>query len=265
MQLTETRRAAREPRIHRQIHFVRDGDDLARVAAEEFASAIEEAVGRRGLATIALSGGATPGSVYELLAREPFAERMHDLWRRVHVFWTEERHVTPDHPDSSFRMAHWALLGRIPIPSVNIHRVRAEMADAGDAAAAYHHEMRTFFVPRGLVRDGYPAFDLVLLGLDARDGSDGPTARTIEAERWAVATFDPESKRHEIGLTLAVLNNARKVFFLAQGADKAPMLRAVLEDADEGAPTMTRRVRPSNGTVRWLVDAEAGSLLRFES
>jgi 6-phosphogluconolactonase len=264
MQVTETRRAAREPRIHRQIHFVRDGSDLARVAAEELVSAIEEAVVRRGLATVALSGGATPGSVYEILASEPFTTRMHDLWRRVHVFWTDERHVSPDHPDSAYRMAHWALLGRIPIPSVNVHRVRAEMADAGDAAAAYHHEMRTFFVPRGLVRDGYPSFDVVLLGLDDRPGSGEALGPDVASGRWAVATFDPEAKRYEVGLTLAVLNNARRVFFLAQGADRAPMLRAVLEDRDDAA-TRPRRVRPSRGTVRWLVDAEAGSLLRFDS
>lgn len=231
----------RGSRIQRQIHFVRDRDDLTRVAAEELVSAIEDAVALRGLATVALSGGATPGSVYEILATEPFAPRMHDLWRRVHVFWTEERHVSPDHPDSSYRMAHWALLGRIPIPTVNVHRIRAEMADAGDAAAAYHHEMRTFFVPRGLVRDGYPSFDVVLLGLDDRHGSDEAPGPDVAAGRWAVATFDPEAKRYDIGLTLAVLNNAHKVFFLAQGADKAPMLRALLEDA------------------------EAGSLLRFDS
>ena len=214
---------------------------------------------------MALSGGATPVAVYETLAREPFASRMQDLWRRVHVFWTEERHVSPDHPDSRYRMAHWAWLGRIPIPSVNIHRVRAEMAGAGDAAAAYHHELRTFFVPRGFVRDGYPCFDLVLLGLDAQDTDDGDGARAIEAGRWAVARFSAAAKRFEIGLTLGVLNNARKVFFLAQGADKADVLRAVLEDADGDDASLGRRIRPSRGTVSWLVDADAGSRLRFDA
>jgi len=134
-------------------------------------------------------------------------------------------------------------------------------------AAAYHHELRTFFVPRGLVRDGYPRFDLVVLGLDAREEADGLPARTVEGGRWAVATFEAESKRYEIGLTLAVLNNARKVFFLAlaRGVEKAHVLRAVLDDADDDGAGFTRRVRPLRGTVRWLVDAEAGSLLRFDS
>ncbi len=134
-----------------------DEAELARAAAEDVALHAEEAVRERGRFSIALSGGSTPPPLYRLLADpdEPFRGRM--PWERVHVFWGDERHVPPDHPDSNFRLAHDHLLSKVPVLPANIHRVRAENPDAERAAAEYEWTLRSAF---NLDGDEPPHFDL---------------------------------------------------------------------------------------------------------
>ena len=59
---------------------------------------------------IALTGGSTPRVVYERLAE------MELDWPSWHVWWSDEREVPPDHPDSNERLAREALLSRVEIP-----------------------------------------------------------------------------------------------------------------------------------------------------
>ncbi len=89
------------------------------------------AIAARGRFTVALSGGSTPKSLYSLLAAQHAAFD----WDRVFLFFGDERHVPPDHPDSNYRMVNEALLTKISIPAENVFRVNAENPDAAAAAA----------------------------------------------------------------------------------------------------------------------------------
>src|SRR5258705_8905238 len=109
----------------RQIHFVPDGETLQTSAADAFVNAVDSAIASRGVAAVALCGGSTTRKLFEMLTEEPYASRLRPLWTRLHVFWTTERHVQPDHPESCYRLAHWSLLSRFAIPSANVHRIRA--------------------------------------------------------------------------------------------------------------------------------------------
>ena len=132
--------------------------DLARAAAEYF-------VARRPR-TVALSGGSTPKVLFELLAdpNEPFRNQI--AWPSIHFFWSDERHVAPDHPDSNYRMANEAMLSHVPVTNENVHRVPSENPSASDAAQAYE---RTLIET---TQQSLPQLDLILLGV----GTDGHTA-----------------------------------------------------------------------------------------
>jgi 6-phosphogluconolactonase len=210
----------------RQVHFVRDGEGLSESAAEAFVASVESAIAARGVAAVALSGGPTSRKLFDLLAGEPYASRLAPAWTRLHVFWTTERHVSPDHPESCYRLAHWSLLCRFAIPSGNIHRIRAEMADGAAAAFAYEHELRTFFQPRALLRDGFPCFDLTLLALEDHEDGGDVAAPSTGGGRWVATRTAPPRGRGEIALTLPVLAKSRNALVLLGGSDAAAAGRA---------------------------------------
>ncbi|HEX4964078.1 MAG TPA: 6-phosphogluconolactonase [Thermoanaerobaculia bacterium] len=230
--------------------------ELMQGAAEEVTARAEEAVRERGRFAWALSGGSTPRDLYRLLAAAPYRDRM--PWSSVHVFWGDERHVPPDHPESNFRMAREAMLDAVPLAAANVHRIRAEEPDAAAAAAAYEAELRAFFA---LAPGEWPRFDLILLGLgkDAHTASLFPGGTAVhESERLVVAPWVPAQSTFRITLTPPVLDHARLAAFLASGDDKAEPLRAVLEGARDPERWPAQIV---TGNRLWLVDQAAARLL----
>ncbi|MEW6092810.1 MAG: 6-phosphogluconolactonase, partial [Chloroflexota bacterium] len=107
------------------LHVVSGPAALAETAADWFARWVAEAVAARGRFAVALSGGSTPRALYARLASPEYSARI--AWESVHLFWSDERCVPPDHPDSNYRMVAESLLESVPIPAGNIHRIRGEL------------------------------------------------------------------------------------------------------------------------------------------
>ena len=62
--------------------------------------------------------------------------------------------------------------------------------------------------------------------------------------------------------TYPVIDNARNVFFIVSGKGKAAMMKRIFE---ENADVPAAKVNPSNGTMKWFVDADAAEeLVRTE-
>src|SRR5947209_19750568 len=118
---------------------------VAEAAAEEFISRAQRAIEQHGRFTVALSGGSTPKALHaKLVERTRNNPKLLD-WSRVEIFFGDERHVPPDHPDSNFRMANETLLSKVPIPPQNVHRIRCENPDAANVAAEYDQELAKSF------------------------------------------------------------------------------------------------------------------------
>ncbi len=239
------------------LHVVPHADALAHLAAEATLFWASKAIQRRGVFHWALSGGTTPRTLYQLLAQPAFAARFD--WSRVHVWWSDERAVPPDHPESNFRLAHEALLSHVPIPTEQMHRVRTELG-AVEAAQAYEQTMRTTM---GLASEvGLPRFDLILLGM----GEDGHTASlfpytpALEArDRWVVANPVPKLGAMRITFTFPLINAADAVIFLVSGASKATTLRDVLVGPLDVQRLPAQGVMPPNGKLQWIVDRAAAA------
>ncbi len=235
--------------------------DLAPAAADRIAAIIQEAIGLRGHARIALAGGSTPRPAYRLLADPPHREAIG--WNALEVFWGDERCVRPDHPESNYGMAREALLSRVPIPPQQVHRMRGELPDPNEAAAEYEATLRAAFAVQS--RE-LPRFDLVLLGL----GPDGHTASLFpgtaavrERSRWVVGHWVEKLLANRLTLTPPVLNAARRVLFMVSGATKAGVLREILEGPADADRLPAHVIRPTEGTVEWLLDRAAASQLRW--
>jgi 6-phosphogluconolactonase len=247
--------------LTQSIEVLATAADLFHAAAEEFVRAARTAIGAQGRFTVALSGGSTPKALYSLLATNyaGFA------WNRIFLFFGDERHVPPTDPESNYRMVNESLLTKIAIPAENVFRVPAENPDAAAAAAEYETQLRRFFeIKSGELKPGeFPRFDLILLGL----GPDGHTASLFpdsaaltEESRLVVANWVAKFNAHRITFTFPVLNRAAEVMFLASGADKADMVRQVLEGKNT-PPLPSQRVQPSDGKLLWMLDEAAAAKL----
>ena len=234
--------------VHTAIHA--DRAALMAGAADSLVDAAKESIAERGRWMWALSGGSTPETVYQLLAAEPYRSQIN--WNRVHVFWGDERCVPPEHKDSNYGMARRALLDHVPLPPENIRRIRGELSPQ-EAADDYIEQLRRAF---GLGRMEMPVFDTVLLGL----GADGHTASLFPDTEILRRTDVPVAvarvaklDANRISLTYPAINAAREILFLVSGADKAPVVQAILGGKGEQYPAAAIR------NAAWLLDAEAAA------
>ena len=238
-----------------------DTTTLAQAAAEQIVNVCASALTRHECVSLALCGGSTPRAIYSLLGQGAYSAQLD--WRRLHIFWGDERLVPPDHPESNYLMAWEHLLSPLPIPAENIHRMCGEL-EPDEAAADYELELRRFF---GIAGDQPPAFDLILLGM----GEDGHVASLFPGspalqvqDRWVSAVehnVPPPPLVPRLTLTLPVLNAARNVVLVVSGERKAERLRQVFAGGAVADQLPAARLSLKSGRLVWLLDAEAASLL----
>jgi 6-phosphogluconolactonase len=214
---------------------IRVSDDPARDAAELLAAADGH---------VALTGGSTPKAAYERAAD------LREDWSGLHVWFTDERCVPPEHEHSNFGMADRALLSRAR--GATVHRMRGELGPE-DGAAAYENEFGEF---------GRGALDLILLGVgpDAHICSLFPSDDALgERERRVVGVETPGMAPlvARITLTLPVVNASGQIVFLVTGEDKADAVRRVFA----GPPDPRAPGSLVEGNVVALLDPAAAARL----
>lgn len=237
-----------------RVRVLSDLEAVSREGTRLFAQWAQEVVDAKGRFVVALSGGKTPLRLFSLLSSEPSLKEI--KWPCVHFFWVDERCVPPQHDESNYKAAWDHLLSRISVPESNIHRIRGE-DDPSKEAQRYEEELRRFFAPQEM-----PTFDLVLLGL----GEDGHTASLFpgspalkEKERLVLPVFLGATKKNRITLTLPVLDQASRVLFLVSGSPKADVVKEVLGKEGGVRNLPASLVRPSRGSVEWLIDRAAAA------
>jgi 6-phosphogluconolactonase len=237
-----------------------DPNALANAAARVFVETAAASVKARGSFFVALSGGSTPRTLYTLLARPPYHDQVN--WSRAHIFWGDERCVSPTDAESNYRMARESLLFHVPVSSHQVYRMPGEAADPNAGAALYEMALRRAFA---LAPGQMPRFDLILLGM----GPDGHTASLFPhtaalgvTNRLVVANQVDKLNTTRLTLTYPVLNAAALVIFLVAGADKADALAAVLQGPRQPEELPAQGIALANGLVLWLADQAAAAKLR---
>jgi len=241
---------------------VYDGADaLSRAAAEHFLETAQAVVASRGKARIAVSGGRTPKTTFELMANpgERYLKAM--PWEKLELDWVDERCVPPDHPDSNYRMTREAMLSKVPLKPEQVFRIEGEFPP-DEAAARYESAIRGQFRLEGAE---VPRFDVLALGM----GDDGHTASLFphtdalhEMTRIAVANHVPQQKESwRVTLTQPVIVEAAEVFFLIEGKAKADPLHRVLQGPYDPETLPSQLIQPKSGKLLFLLDKDAAALL----
>jgi 6-phosphogluconolactonase len=235
---------------HRQIIVVADPVALAIAAAERVLARMAASSGR---IAICLTGGSSPKALYQLLATEPYRNRI--PWDRVHWFIGDERFVPVDDPRNNMAMARGAFLDRYA-PASNIHPIPTDAANPDESAERYARELQSFY-GADKWNAARPLFDLVLMGIgpDGHTASLFPNYPAIEViDRWVVgvpkANVEPFVPR--VSLTLPTLSCCREMLFEVAGKEK----RAILTRAFAGENLPANRAQSIGETV-WLIDEAA--------
>jgi 6-phosphogluconolactonase len=232
----------------------------ARAAAQLFSDVASKAAADRGVARIAISGGTTPKSMFQLLADPAEAFLKQVPWDRIELYWVDERCVPPDHPESNYRMTKEALLSKVPLPAERVHRMEGEL-DPAVAAARYESVIRNTFRLEGAET---PTFDLILLGM----GDDGHTASLFphtgalnEISHIVVPNHVPQKDTWRITLTWPVINQGREVAFLIEDEGKAEVLHDVFLGPYQPDTYPAQLIRPASGRLGLLLDRAAAAKL----
>ncbi len=172
---------------------------------------------------------------------------------RIDWFFGDERAVSPESPDSNFRMQMETLLKPLDVQPKQIHRIPGELG-ASRAAGEYNLLLKEFFA-------GPPAFDLILLGL----GPDGHTASLFPGSKalsigkvpvvgTGTAPLKPLVER--ITLTPPAINAAENVVFFTGRTGKETVIEHLCstEGFSPGEKIYPfESVKPESGPALWFI------------
>jgi 6-phosphogluconolactonase len=234
-----------------EITVASDQLEVASIAADRIAVAIEAAIRERGDAFVSLAGGTTPESCYRLLASKPLD------WSKVTLVPGDERCVPAGDPESNMTMIGRALIAAIAhgLPGP-VTVVPPEGMEPHAAAKAWAADLIESFGRPGST--GMAVFDIAVLGIgpDGHTASLFPNSPSLDATEPTVAVTDaPKPPPSRVSLSLPTLAAARQRLLLATGRSKAAAVERILAGAD---PSVPASLLPEQATTLLIDRAAAG-------
>ena len=251
-------------------------------AAEQIADTLSAAVAEHGRADWATTGGSSVVGIYRQLADTSIRDRVR--WESVHVWWGDDRYVPRDHPLSNVKPFDDIMLALaytqggevglgtmgaptpVPIPLHQVHAFPTTAAIGEARGSAWCAEqiaeaLRTAGPDR---LDGWPAFDLLLLGV----GPDGhllsvfPESPAFDSKALAISIPAPthvEPHVERVTLNPAVVASARRVIAVATGEAKADVVAEIFGSSIEPS-RLPAQLALRAGAI-WILDEAAASKL----
>lgn len=239
---------------------------LAENAAARLVATLVGALSVRPVAHVVLTGGGILEQLLRTLRDLPARDSVE--WRRVHIWWGDERFVEADSDERNDKAAFTSLLADLPLDRAKVHPMPAAGAQFGDnvdaAAAAYAEQLAAAVAPdHAASGEDVPHFDVALLGI----GPDGhcaslfpehPGVYEVEASVIGVRNA-PKPPPTRLSLTFRALDAAHEVWFIAAGEAKAGAVAMALGGAGR-VQVPAAGPRGQHRTL-WLVDRDASSKL----
>lgn len=186
------------------------------------AHVIRGSIAEHGRCLLGLSGGKTPGSIYEALGQEKDID-----WSKVWLFLVDDRYIRKDSPHSNQFLLRSTLLRHAPIPESQLLFPNAALK-LEECMDEYERVIIAAFAKH--------APDLLVLGmgLDGHIASLFPPLSAEAQSRRAVirTTTDRFDVHHRITLTLSALQKARSALFLLTGKDKQAVWEEMMESEE---------------------------------
>lgn len=195
---------------------------LAEALAGKVAEQLRDAIERQGVATLVVSGGRSPVTFFQCLARQSLE------WAKVVITLADERWVPIEHPDSNAGLLkRYLLVGAVAKARfVSLYQTSATQQEAADAADQVLAQL--------------PAIDVLILGM----GDDGHTASlfpdspnlaealAVDSQRRCWPMMAPSVPHQRLSMSRELLASARFKVLSVQGEAKVDTLRTALAGDD---------------------------------
>ncbi|MUL43822.1 6-phosphogluconolactonase [Streptomonospora sp. PA3] len=244
----------------------RDSSALAKATAARIATRLVDAQSAQGRASIVLTGGGIGIAVLAELARAPARDAVD--WRRLDVWWGDERFLPEGDSERNETQARSALLDHVSPDPERVHPMPASDGPDGDdperGAERYAAELARAARPED--HGPVPSFDVCLLGIgpDSHVASLFPEQPALyEDERSVVAVHGaPKPPPTRISLTFPAIRSAREVWVIASGEGKADAVRLALSGA--GPTQVPAAGAYGRARTLFLLDRDAAARLPQE-
>jgi 6-phosphogluconolactonase len=208
-----------------------DAGLLARAAAARLVTCLVDRQAAAGGASLVLTGGGIGTALLAELAAAPARDAVD--WRRLDIWWGDERFLPAGHRERNETGAREALLRHLDTDPARVRPMPAAGGPDGDdpeaAAARYASWLAAAARPED--HGPVPSFDVLLLGIgpDGHVASLFPGLPALYDDRPVVAVRGaPKPPPLRLSLTLPAIQCAREVWVLAAGAEKAGAIRLAL-------------------------------------
>jgi 6-phosphogluconolactonase len=231
-----------------ELHIFDNKEILSDKLASWICDLVAETLKKQEFFTLVLSGGSTPNLLYEKLAAPQYRNKIN--WKRIHIFWGDERAVPFTDDRNNAKMAFDILLDKIDIPEDQIHMMRTDI-QPNFAVDEYRKLLHHFFDSSAV------SFDLVLLGM----GDDGHTLSLFpgspiinEHVHWVNAVYNEKQQMYRITLMPLIVNKSSQIVFIVSGEQKAGVLKEVLEGERAPERLPAQSIIPVQGELHWFLD-----------
>ncbi|NUT44752.1 MAG: 6-phosphogluconolactonase [Thermoactinospora sp.] len=210
----------------------RDAEVLANAVAARVITRLVDAQAAKGSAHLVLTGGTVGIATLAAIAATPARDAVD--WRRLDVWWGDERFLPTGDPERNETGARAALLDHVDLDPSRVHVMLGPDSglSAEESADAYATELAKAARPED--HGPVPSFDVLLLGMgpDSHVASLFPGMPALYDTRPVVSVHgSPKPPPTRISLTLPAIQAAREVWVVASGEEKAGAVRLALADS----------------------------------
>jgi len=226
------------------LHSFPNANDLVRALSDEIVSRVTGSVSSRGVASLAVSGGTTPGVLFDALSMRTAP------WEKISVTLSDERWIAPDQDGSNEKLVRTRLLRNA---ASDAKLVPLKTPDTSPAEAEAKVDASISAMPR--------PFDVMLLGM----GDDGHTASLYPHSAGLDAALDltrpnlvqaihadsAAATGERMTFTLRAILGSKLIVILIRGDEKLATYRNAAAGTDIHEMPV-RAVLNQTGTPVWV-------------